>query len=311
MDLRRGLGYATLGLGAIAAVNTTLRRRTPSLEPALEGHQQLYRWRGMNVAYTEAGDPSNPDLICLHGINAAGSSGEFREIFDELAEEYHVIAPDLPGFGRSDRPPLRYSAALYEDFIIDFLSEFNEPAVIASSLTGAYAAAAANETPIASLVLICPTTVAGPEPPKGALLELFRLPLIGEALFNVVVSKPSISYFNDDHGYYNMEKVSDEWQEYEWTTAHQPNARFAPASFISGYLNTDINLDVVLRSLELPVTIVWGREADITPLSNGRALAESADATLIVLDDSMLLPHVEFPSEFLEGVSDRIVAMKN
>ncbi|MCL9815348.1 alpha/beta fold hydrolase [Natronocalculus amylovorans] len=311
MDLRRGLGYATLGLGAIAAVNTTLRRRTPSLEPALEGHQQLYRWRGMNVAYTEAGDPSNPDLVCLHGINAAGSSGEFREIFDELAEEYHVIAPDLPGFGRSDRPPLRYSAALYEDFIIDFLSEFNEPAVIASSLTGAYAAAAANETPIASLVLICPTTVAGPEPPKGALLELFRLPLVGEALFNLVVSKPSIRYFNADHGYYDMDKVSDEWQEYEWTTAHQPNARFAPASFISGYLNTDINLDVVLRSLELPVTIVWGREADITPLSNGRALAESADATLIVLDDSMLLPHVEFPSEFLEGVSDRIVAIKN
>ena len=311
MNLRRGIGYTALGLGALAAVNTTLRRSAPSLEPALDGQQQLYRWRGMNVAYTEAGDPSNPDLVCLHGINAAGSSGEFRNIFAKLAEEYHVIAPDLPGFGRSDRPPLRYSAALYEDFVIDFLSEFDEPAVIASSLTGAYTAAAANETPIASLVLICPTTVAGPEPPKGALLELFRLPLIGEALFNLVVSKPSIRYFNDDHGYYDMEKVSDEWQEYEWATAHQPNARFAPASFISGYLNTDINLDVVLRSLEIPVTIVWGREADITPLSKGRALAESADATLIVLDESMLLPHVEFPTEFLEAVSDRIVAMKN
>jgi hypothetical protein len=49
------------------------------------------------------------------------------------------------------------------------------------------------------------------------------------------------------------------------------------------------------------VTIVWGREAEITPLSRGRTLAESADARLVVFDDAKLLPHVEFPAAFLDA----------
>ena len=130
MKLSRALGVAAVGVGATAVVNRTLRKRAGELDPALPGDQRTYRWRGMDVAYTEAGSPENPDLVLFHGINAAGSSGEFREIFSELADEYHVVAPDLPGFGRSDRPPLRYSAALYEDFVADFLEGFGNPAEI-------------------------------------------------------------------------------------------------------------------------------------------------------------------------------------
>ena len=141
MKLRNLAGTALLGVGAIAALNTGLRYEG-ELESPLDGDDGTFRWRGMNVAYTEAGDPDDPDLVLLHGVNAAGSSGEWREVFDDLAAEHHVVAPDLPGFGRSDRPPLRYSAALYEDFVRDFLADFDEPAVVASSLSAAYAAAA-------------------------------------------------------------------------------------------------------------------------------------------------------------------------
>jgi hypothetical protein len=42
--------------------------------------------------------------------------------------------------------------------------------------------------------------------------------------------------------------VSDEWIDYEWRTAHQPNARYAPASFISGFLNSDIDLEAEAES---------------------------------------------------------------
>lgn len=307
MKLGRTLGTVALGLAGIVAGNLALRQRAPDLEPALSGEQREYRWRGMDVAYTEAGDPDDPDLVLLHGINAAGSSGEFRAVFEELAEEYHVIAPDFPGYGRSDRPPLKYSPALYEDFIADFLSEFDEPAVVASSLTGAYTAAAAQETPISSLLLICPTTTGGPEPPKGWLLSLLRAPVIGEALFNLVVSKPALRHFNADHGYYNSDAYPErEWEAYEWATTHQPNARFAPASFISGYLNTDLDLAATLESLEVPVTLVWGRESTVTPLADGRELAEEADATLVVFDDAMLVPHVEFAGQFVEVAEEQI-----
>ncbi|QCJ47641.1 alpha/beta fold hydrolase [Haloprofundus sp. MHR1] len=305
MKLRRAVGGAALGIGAVAAANRMLTQGAGELEPALIGEQRTYRWRGMNVAYTEAGDPDDPDLVLLHGINAAGSSGEFREIFTELASEYHVVAPDLPGFGRSDRPPLRYSAALYEDFVAEFLAEFDEPAVLASSLTASYAAAAARDADVSQLILVCPTTKAGPEP-KQALRELFRAPLLGTAAYNTITSRRALRYFSADHGYYDTSNLSDEWVDYQWRTTHQKNARFAPASFVSGYLNSDIDLGGTLSEFDVPVTLVWGREADVTPLSDGRALADEADARLVVFDDAMLLPHVEHPESFLRTVREEL-----
>ena len=312
MSLRKLLGSALAGVGGIVALNRRLRSRAADLPPALDGRQEAYRWRGIDVAYTEAGDPEAPDLLLLHGLNAAGSSGEFREVFGALADDYHVIAPDLPGFGRSGRPPLNYSSTLYTEFVDDFLAEFDSPAVIASSLTAAYTLGALtegrNDHAISDLLLVCPTAVAGPQPPKQWLRELIRAPVVGEGLFNLIASKPSIRYFNADHGYYDPTKVTESWQDYEWQTAHQPNARFAPASFICGYLNSAGARADAIRSLDVSTTIVWGRDADITPLSDGRALADEADATLVVFDRALLLPHVEFPDRFLEVVDDWVDA---
>jgi pimeloyl-ACP methyl ester carboxylesterase len=303
--LRRALGYAALGLGATAVATRALESAAGVLEPPLAGEYRTSRWRGMDVAVVEAGDPADPTLVCLHGINAAGSAGEFRAVFEDLAETFHVVAPDLPGFGRSDRPPLRYSAALYEDFVADFLGEYDRPAVLASSLTAAYVAAAVRDgTSVSSLSLICPTAVAGPEPPKTAVRELLRAPVVGEGLFALLASKPSIRYFNADHGYYDVANAGEEWTEYEWRTAHQPNARYAPASFVAGHLNSDVDLGATLATLEVPVTLLWGREADITPLSSGRELADEAEARLVVFDAAKLLPHVEWPDQFVPAVRE-------
>jgi len=308
MSLRKLLGSTLAGLGGLAALNRRLRT-TEELPRALSGRNEQYRWRGINVAYTEIGSTDNPTLVLLHGINAAGSSGEFREIFEALADDYHVVAPDLPGYGCSDRPPLQYSAQLYTTFVDDVLSRFEPQAVVASSLSAAYtldALTQRDEHTVEELLLICPTARAGPEPPKQWLRQLIRSPVVGEGLFNLITSRPSIRYFNADHGYYDPSKAGDDWQDYEWQTAHQPNARFAPASFISGYLNSDIDLAAAIETLDIPTTIVWGRDADITPLSDGRELADEADATLVVFDRALLLPHVEFPDQFIDVVDEHV-----
>ncbi|QAU12873.1 alpha/beta hydrolase [Halorubrum sp. BOL3-1] len=313
MKLRNLLGSAVLGVGALAALNTGLRYEG-ELESPLDGDDGTFRWRGMDVAYTEAGDPDDPDLVLLHGINAAASSGEWRAVFDDLAADYHVVAPDFPGYGRSDRPPLRYSAALYEDFVHDFLGEFDEPAVVASSLSAAYAAAAADGggadggVDLRGFVGVCPTATAGPSPAKGWLRELLRAPLVGRALFNVIASKPSIRYFNADHGYDDPANPSAEWTDYEWRTTHVENARLAPASFVSGSLNSEVDLAGALAALDVPPTIVWGREATVSPLTEGRELADAADARLVVFDRARLLPHVEHPQRFVETVEEALVA---
>ncbi|MFC7139431.1 alpha/beta fold hydrolase [Halosimplex aquaticum] len=302
MKLRTLVGATFGAVGAAAVTNRALGRRAGELGPPLRGRSDTYRWRGFDVAYTEAGDPDDPDLVLLHGINAAATSHEWREVFEELAEDYHVIAPDLPGFGLSDRPPLTYSASLYTTFVRDFVTDMSEDAVVvASSLTGAYAADAARDLDISRLVLICPTadTVPGR---RVWLRSLVRAPVVGQAIYNAIGSERSIRYFHDDHGYYDVSNLDDETVEYEWQTAHQPGARFAPASFVSGHLDPDIDLSEALGDLDVPVTLVWGRESDMPPLSDGRALATVADVELVSIGESALLPHVEHPTEFLRVV---------
>ena len=64
----------------------------------------------LNVFYRESGMPGSPAVLLLHGFPT--SSHMFRSLIPQLAGEYHVFAPDLPGFGFSDAPPreqFRYS----------------------------------------------------------------------------------------------------------------------------------------------------------------------------------------------------------
>jgi len=58
---------------------------------------------GFKVFYREAGSPTSPKLLLLHGFPSAGHM--FRDLIPLLAEHFHIIAPDLPGFGQSAMPP--------------------------------------------------------------------------------------------------------------------------------------------------------------------------------------------------------------
>src|ERR1700761_8588213 len=77
---------------------------------------------GLNIFYREAGDPGAPKLLLLHGFPS--SSHQYRNLIPALADKFHVIAPDYPGFGNSDMPdPKTYAytfdstAAVIEAFL--------------------------------------------------------------------------------------------------------------------------------------------------------------------------------------------------
>ncbi len=68
---------------------TTIKYRTADLD-------------GFKIFYREAGSPDAPKLLLLHGFPSA--SHMFRDLIPLLADRFHIIAPDLPGFGKSDMP---------------------------------------------------------------------------------------------------------------------------------------------------------------------------------------------------------------
>ncbi len=81
---------------------------------------------GVKIAYREAGDPANPTILLLHGFPT--SSHMFRKLIPELAANYHVIAPDYPGFGASDMPlaaDFDYSFAKVADIMTTLLDRKN------------------------------------------------------------------------------------------------------------------------------------------------------------------------------------------
>jgi pimeloyl-ACP methyl ester carboxylesterase len=57
---------------------------------------------GLKIFYREAGAPDAPVLLLLHGFPSAGHM--FRDLIPQLADRFHIVAPDLPGFGQSDMP---------------------------------------------------------------------------------------------------------------------------------------------------------------------------------------------------------------
>jgi pimeloyl-ACP methyl ester carboxylesterase len=59
---------------------------------------------GVEIFYREAGDRNKPTLVLLHGYPT--SSHMYRNLIKDLSNKYHLIAPDYPGYGRSEQPPM-------------------------------------------------------------------------------------------------------------------------------------------------------------------------------------------------------------
>jgi len=78
---------------------------------------------GLNIFYREAGDKSNPTILLLHGFPS--SSHMYRNLIPLLSDRYHVVAPDLPGFGFSDAPDRTHFAYTF-DRLAEMIEHFTE-----------------------------------------------------------------------------------------------------------------------------------------------------------------------------------------
>ncbi len=301
-------GVLGLAAGALAAVgmgvfNRSVTLPTEEVESTLPASPTMWKWRYGDVAVYEAGDPSNPPLLLLHGHNAAASAGEMRYPFALLSDKFHVYAPDLLGYGLSGRPAIEYTPRLYMELIEEILREVvQRPAsVVASSLTSAHAIEVAAGLPewITSLILICPTgvrTLRRQSAAGMAIEALLRTPLLGEALFYGLVSHRSIRYFLEAQTYHDRSLVTGELVDQYYNTGHALGARFAPAAFVGGRLYWDA-ADAWTRLLQ-PVLIIWGREARFSPISDAAPfLATNPAAQLQKINSAGVLPHDEQPEQ--------------
>lgn len=116
--LAAALALLTPALAAQEAIPAAATQIAPTASVA---HRTI-EIDGVELFYREAGDPRRPTVLLLHGFPT--SSAMFRNLIPALATEYHVLAPDYPGFGQSaqpDRGAFKYAFATYAAFVEKFL----------------------------------------------------------------------------------------------------------------------------------------------------------------------------------------------
>lgn len=297
------------GIGLLALANRIAEATAGEPYSVLEGEHGRYTWTRGGISYTVRG--RGEPLVLIHGIYAGASSFEYRRVFAQLAEHHRVYAFDLLGFGLSDRPRIVYTPDLYvaliQDFVRQVVGAMDHPVqVIASTLGAAFTVRAAAERPdlFDRLALIQPTGIqdlaSDPEDSSHVFWRaILRSPLLGQSMYNAVASRAGIRFFLRSI-YERREEVSDDLIDYYYTLAHQPNARYALASFISGALDTPV--DEEYMRLAMPILLLWGKNARFTPLEHARAFRQLNPRTDLRVFDCGGLPQDELPDEFVNVV---------
>jgi pimeloyl-ACP methyl ester carboxylesterase len=308
--LTRGLMIGGAALGSLALINGRIARDSIRLERhGADPSLRATWWRHGMVNYHVLG--SGRPLLLLHGIHAAASAYEMRHQMASLADRFRVYAPDLLGFGYSDRPPIEYTGSTFVALIGDLVRDLiDEPTdVIASSLTAAYVIENAARHPdlFRRLILVCPGGVGSrpsqPGPAGDALHALLRSPVVGTALFNALTSRASLRYFLAEKCFFDPQLVTDEMVETHWRMAHQPGGQWAPAAFLSQRLHRDVRQ--AWRSLTQPALIVWGGQAQFTPVENVQHFLHLRPYTDVqIFDRCGILPHDEHAHRFNTLVQD-------
>ena len=246
------------------------------LAPAIEAERRTLRSaHAGQVAYYADEHAAGRPLLLVHSINAAASAYEMRPLFERYRDTRPVYALDLPGFGFSERSDRIYTPSLYTGAVLDllrFITAGHEAAdVVALSLGSEFAARAALEQPdlVRSLTLISPTGLtvrtqrnrseqAGVSPIGATVNRALRFPLWSQAFYDLVASKASIRYFLQRSF---VGEPDPGLVAYAFATAHQPGARFAPLTFLSGRLFSPGIREEVYERLPLPVLTLYDQDA--------------------------------------------------
>ena len=293
---------------AIAGYDALLNQLQVELPPAVDAPRDSFSTMHLKeISYYSAGPEDGRPLVLLHSINAAPSAFEMKPLFEHYRATRRVYAPELPGFGFSDRSDRKYSPELYANAIAAFLTNIvKQPAdVIAFSLSSEFAARAAlvSAERFSTLTLLSPTGFSNRKLPSGttgqALHRFFTLPGLGEGLYSLLTRRPGIRYFMRKS---YVGEPPEELTDYAYATSHQPGARHAPYHFLSGQLFTKNAVEVIYGKLTLPVLVIYDRDANVTFDLLPDFLRQHANWQAVRVEPTLGIPQWERPTQCIAAI---------
>ncbi len=256
----------------------------------------------VSVSYRVAGD--GPPVVLLHGIGLDASHVSWADVFPELAEEFTVYAPDLPGHGESDKPRADYSTRYYEAVVSGLLEEIDiaEASLVGVSMGGAVALShALNGGTPERLVLVNSYGLTDDAAWRAPLSVALRSPLGGPMMSSIAKTKPavrSILAATTAGTGVDEDLVEDVYQNTRGRGALRAMRRWQRSEFGLAGFRTDGTPH--LETLSVPTLLVQGVADPIVSPSWSREAAERIpDGELALLEGAGHWAPRETPSEFL------------
>jgi pimeloyl-ACP methyl ester carboxylesterase len=258
--------------------------------------------RGARVRFIEAGE--GPTLLLIHCYLASHVSWD--DVFSALASKFHVIVPDLPGFGESEKPsPSRYpySFDAFAESLVDLVAalDLGRICVCGYGLGGSVALTMAADHPdvVDRLVLVSPLVYAAE---VDAVVRIAMQPVLGPIFFKQLYGPRLFINQFKKYVYGPQAKLPADRLDYLYEVFNAPAAREAAYATMQSMLDPRSLVARVPR-VTAPTLVAWGRQDRAHPVANGRRLARELGGARFEVFECGPSPHEECPLPFVETVA--------
>jgi pimeloyl-ACP methyl ester carboxylesterase len=287
------------------------RRRTDKLV-----HSGVFDLGSLRVHHMHGGRGS--PVLFIHGLGSSGYM-EWRSNLEPTAARHRVFAPDLPGYGRTEKPRARYSVPYFARFIERYMADrgLRSAAVVGASLGGRIALEVALEQPrlVRKLVLVNTLGLGRPKVRMAqAAYGLVTIPRVGEAVMGFardalhwaprnMIRRVAARYAGGssdleaalDDGY--LDDLREMYATDEFRNAYLSTVRslIGPGAIFGGHHDVTARLN----ELKIPVQLIWGTNDPLFPLAHAaRAHTLIERSRLAVIEGAGHTPQAERPEEF-------------
>lgn len=248
---------------------------------------------GAKIRYLEAGDAAKPKVILLHGLGAQAESWQLN--IGALSQQFHVIVPDQIGFGKSDKPLLKYRVGTYADFLDKFMAELKieKASLVGNSMGGWVAAFMAIKYPnrVEKIVL---ADAAGLLPKTIDFNQIYQLNNSTRdeirANLKLIFANPALQ---------NNEPLVDQF----FTQRVVANDGYTINSLIESIKRREDFLDNRLGEIKKPTLIIWGKQDGLISVADADKFNQGiAGSQKLIFDNCGHVPQFEKAADFNKAV---------
>jgi pimeloyl-ACP methyl ester carboxylesterase len=253
--------------------------------------------RGARIRFVDAGD--GPPLLLIHDYLASHLTWE--DVVPSLSRSFRVLAPDLPGFGESEKPApgrYRYDLEAFSESLVDLLAAVGlvRVSLCGHGMGGAIALTLAASHPhfVDRVVLVSPLVY--PQRPDLAA-RVAQMPLVGPLVFKQMYGRALFRRRFAARASSAVRRVDHLFDLFD-----SPAGREAAYAALGAVLDTR-SVRASLPRVTVPSLIVWGRGHRTSPVEQGRRLARELAGARLEVFDCGPSPAEECPEAFAAAVT--------